>query len=255
MTDERWPGTRKSFSLYANMTMSARLLDSVSVPVLYEDDRYLIVDKPYDCRIQNPRDDQGPSVQSLLTKQYPHIPIFRNVHQLDYATSGIYVLALTKQAAAEASKLFRERQVQKTYLAIVAGHLIEDSYHIDQPIADDPDHDFRMKIDVNGKSAQTLVQVLERGYYRYTDETTKQEKTMAVSKVELRPVTGRRHQLRVHLQHIGHPIVGDYNYESKYTDTFRMMLHAHKLRLPLKAGHLDIEAPDPFQGLLRSSPE
>lgn len=65
-------------------------------------------------------------VQSILKDQFPEIPKFRNVHQLDYATSGIYVLALNKKAAAAASKLFRERTVKKTYLALVNGHLKDD---------------------------------------------------------------------------------------------------------------------------------
>jgi tRNA pseudouridine32 synthase/23S rRNA pseudouridine746 synthase len=67
-------------------------------------------------------------VQSILKEQFPEIPKFRNVHQLDYATSGIFVLALNKKAAAAASKLFQERTVKKTYLALVNGHLSEDEY-------------------------------------------------------------------------------------------------------------------------------
>lgn len=65
-------------------------------------------------------------VQSILRDQFPEIPKFRNVHQLDYATSGLFVLALNKKAAAAASKLFRERTVKKTYLALVNGHLKND---------------------------------------------------------------------------------------------------------------------------------
>lgn len=65
-------------------------------------------------------------VQSILKEQFPEIPKFRNVHQLDYATSGCFVLALNKKAAADASKLFSERTVKKTYLALVNGHVPND---------------------------------------------------------------------------------------------------------------------------------
>jgi len=66
------------------------------------------------------------TVESLLKEQFPDINKFRNVHQLDYATSGVFVLALNKKAAAAASKLFRDRTVKKTYLALVNGHVKED---------------------------------------------------------------------------------------------------------------------------------
>lgn len=62
----------------------------------------------------------------MLKEQFPEIPKFRNVHQLDFATSGLFVLALNKKAAAAASKLFRDRTVKKTYLALVNGHLAQD---------------------------------------------------------------------------------------------------------------------------------
>ncbi|KAL0089798.1 pseudouridine synthase [Phycomyces blakesleeanus] len=192
-------------------------------------------------------------VQTMLANQFPEIQKFRNVHQLDYATSGIYVLALNKKAAGAASKLFRERNVHKTYLAIVQGHFAQDSCTVDQPIGDDPNHDFRMSILPDGKPAKTHVRVLERGYYRYKEEKTGEDKCLKVSKVELSPITGRRHQLRVHLQSLGHPIIGDYNYETQYTDTFRMMLHAYKIILPLKQGELAVDTNDPFINLVEIS--
>ncbi|KAI9023699.1 pseudouridine synthase [Phycomyces nitens] len=190
-------------------------------------------------------------VHTIIANQFPEIPKLRNVHQLDYATSGIYVLALNKKAAGEASKLFRERTVKKTYLAIVQGHLALDSYTVDQPIGDDPSHDFRMKIVSDGKPAQTHVKVLERSYYRYREEETGEERCIKATKVQLSPITGRRHQLRVHLKSLGYPIVGDYNYEAQYTDTFRMMLHAHKIILPLKKQEIAVDANDPFIDLLK----
>ncbi|CEP09287.1 hypothetical protein [Parasitella parasitica] len=224
-----------------------------AINVIHRDENWFIINKPYDCRIQNYANTIEPSVESLLKEQFPEIEKFRNVHQLDYATSGVFVLALNKKAAAAASKLFRERAVKKTYLALVNGHAKEDAYFVDQPIGDDPNHDFKMAIVASGKTAQTKIQVLERGYYTFHEEKTGVEKTIPVSKVSLSPISGRRHQLRLHLKHLGYPIVGDFNYEDTYTDTFRMMLHAHQIILPLsKEQELKAVADDPFTNLVVS---
>ncbi|KAI7904360.1 pseudouridine synthase [Cokeromyces recurvatus] len=222
------------------------------IDIVYRDEDWFIINKPYDCSIQNYSNRSDPSVESILKEQFPEITKFRNVHQLDYATSGIFVLALNKKAAAVASKLFSERKVKKTYLAILNGHLRNDSYFIEQPIAEDPNHDFRMKISSTGKPAQTLIQVIQRGQYQYKDKETGTEKTIPVTKVSLSPITGRRHQLRLHTKFIGHPIVGDYNYEEDYTATFRMMLHAHQIIFPLpETEELKATANDPFINLIK----
>lgn len=108
-----------------------------------------------------------------------------------------------------------------------------------------------MAILSSGKPAQTNIQVLKRGFYHYKEEKTGLEKTIPVTQVSLSPISGRRHQLRVHLKHIGHPIVGDFNYESEYTDTFRMMLHAHRIVLPLPGqDELKVISEDPFLKLV-----
>lgn len=108
-----------------------------------------------------------------------------------------------------------------------------------------------MTIVATGKPAQTKIQVLQRGHYKFKEEKTGLEKTIPVTKVALSPISGRRHQLRLHLKYIGHPIVGDFNYEVEYTDTFRMMLHAHQIILPLPGKHeLKVVANDPFTELI-----
>jgi tRNA pseudouridine32 synthase/23S rRNA pseudouridine746 synthase len=102
-----------------------------------------------------------------------------------------------------------------------------------------------------GKPAQTHIRVVQRGYYRYKEEKSGLEQVIPVTKVSLSPISGRRHQLRLHLKYIGHPIVGDFNYEQQYTDTFRMMLHAHKIVLPLPGRDpLEVSALDPFEDLV-----
>jgi tRNA pseudouridine32 synthase/23S rRNA pseudouridine746 synthase len=108
-----------------------------------------------------------------------------------------------------------------------------------------------MAIISTGKTAQTKIKVIKRSYYSYKEEKTDLEKRIPVTLVDLSPISGRRHQLRVHLKYIGHPIVGDFNYEETYTDTFRMMLHAHKIVLPLPGREeLVAVADDPFIALL-----
>jgi 23S rRNA-/tRNA-specific pseudouridylate synthase len=108
-----------------------------------------------------------------------------------------------------------------------------------------------MAIVATGKPAQTNIQVLQRGHYKFKEEKTGLEKNIPVTKVALSPISGRRHQLRLHLKYIGHPIVGDFNYEVEYTDTFRMMLHAHQIILPLPGkDELKAIADDPFTELV-----
>ncbi|KAI8079732.1 pseudouridine synthase [Halteromyces radiatus] len=221
-----------------------------TLQVVYQDDDYFIVNKPYDCRIQpDPRVPHQPSAETLIQKQYPHLPPLKNVHQIDYATSGIYVLALTRQAAAAVSTLFRERQVEKTYLAIVHGHLQQENstFTIDKPIGQDPDHPFRMAVVPTGKSSFTTVHILQHGYY---NDAQQKIDRIPVTKVLLYPKTGRRHQLRVHLQSIGHPILGDFNYEVPFSNAFRMMLHAYKIHFPLPSGPLTVETDDPFENFV-----
>lgn len=109
-----------------------------------------------------------------------------------------------------------------------------------------------MVIISSGKPAQTTVKVVQRGYYHYKEEKTGIEKTIPVTQVELLPISGRRHQLRLHLKYLGHPIVGDFNYEEVYTDTYRMMLHAYQIVLPLPArDELKVIAEDPFIDLVK----
>ncbi|CAO3625510.1 unnamed protein product [Cunninghamella echinulata] len=121
-----------------------------------------------------------------------------------------------------------------------------------------------LPVSEGGKPSFTSVKILQKGYYHFNpnnnikndDEAENANagttERIPVTKVLLYPKTGRRHQLRVHLQHIGHSILGDYNYESPHTDTFRMMLHAYKIQLPLPSpfSHINLETPDPFDNLI-----
>lgn len=179
------------------------------------------------------------TISKMIQKQFPEyfkIGKLRFPHQLDFATSGILCVAFDKKAAASISKCFAERTAKKDYLALVFGHIPVDKFTIDEPVGEDKtdERGFRMCIDkVNGRKSITHGEVLIRG--KYNDQL--------VTKVLLKPTTGRRHQLRVHMKHFGYPIVGDYTY-AKDDKNPRMMLHAWKLNLPIFDKTL--ETKDPF---------
>jgi hypothetical protein len=133
-------------------------------------------------------------------------------------------MALNKKAAASASKLFKNRTAKKVYLAIVKGHVIEETQVITAAIGDHETNPTRREINgPNSKNAETFCEVLERGYFEGIPCTL----------VKLYPKTGRTHQLRLHMKFIGHPIIGDVTYfdGDNPVPSFRMMLHAYELTL------------------------
>jgi 23S rRNA pseudouridine1911/1915/1917 synthase len=127
------------------------------------------------------------------------------------------ILAKTLNAQKKLSKQFANRKVKKTYIAVVDGHLKENEALIDLPIERNPKKPQTFRVGINGKSAQTNYKVL-----KHNDKYTL---------VELKPTTGRTHQLRVHLNYLLHPIAGDIIYEGSKQD--RMYLHALSLELTL----------------------
>jgi len=212
---------------------------SPKIIILYKSPDYVIVNKPYDVRIDGEHKD---TVEKLLQKEFPENKKFWWIHQLDYATSGVLCVGLNKKATAKAASLFQERKTEKTYLALLHGIVPLGGHWIEHPIADDPNSDFKMMPgtdDVPGRSAATKLQVLSYGKYNLQD----------VTKVALYPISGRRHQLRIHTLLFGHPIVGDATYTNDMISP-RMMLHAWKLVLPFKSGEIRIETEDPFEDIL-----
>ena len=175
------------------------------------------------------------TLQTQLNACYPSLADpktafgFRHVHQLDYATSGLLCVALNKKAAAAAGRLFEARRVDKLYLALVVGHVSWEHAACDASVGEDASdpRGFRMAIgDAPGCSqprpAHTDLYRVARGYLQ----------DQPVSKLLLRPSTGRRHQLRLHCLALGHGVVGDVAYTGDKSAE-RMMLHAWRLRMPL----------------------
>lgn len=160
------------------------------------------------------------------------------VHRLDVGTSGVIVAAKTQPAAAALSEGFASRTAEKTYLALVSGTLPEgDAGSIDAPLArvsvDGREKIVAARSDIKGaKSAQTHWRLLHR--------------SDAFGLMELKPKTGRMHQIRVHLEALGCPILGDPIYGSGRMTGPRVMLHAQRLKLPHPdGGMLDLETPVP----------
>ncbi len=156
---------------------------------------------------------------SVMTRIQADFPTAESVHRLDMATSGVIVVALTKAAERELKRQFREREPKKSYIARVWGHLAQDEGLIDLPlICDWPNRPKQKVCYETGKPSQTLYQVLSRD----ADGSTR---------VKLSPITGRSHQLRVHMLAIGHPILGDgfYAHPEAKAMASRLQLHAQEL--------------------------
>ena len=188
----------------------------VPLVVLHQDAHVIVVDKPAGLlSVPGKLAGRKDCLQTRLRAAFWDSLL---VHRLDCDTSGVMIFARTKQAQGFLGQEFEQRRAQKTYVALVAGQVIHDSGRIDVAIGSDWDHRPRQKVDpVNGRSAITEWKVDAR------QETQ--------TRVRLHPLTGRTHQLRVHMQAMGHPILGDPIYSGDAARHGRLMLHAETLAL------------------------
>jgi len=200
------------------------------------DEHFLVIDKPAGL-LSVPGKGQG-AIDNLSTLLQSCYPEARSVHRLDMATSGLMVFARSVTAHRQLSMAFERRQVLKRYLALVDGEPSQDAGEIDLPLGADWPQRPRQKVDhAQGRPSLTRWRVLQR--------------LPGCTRLELEPVTGRSHQLRVHLQHIGIPIVGDTLYGHDPVDgkaPARMMLHASMLRFPhpVDGSTVEVCSPAPF---------
>jgi tRNA pseudouridine32 synthase / 23S rRNA pseudouridine746 synthase len=223
--------------------------------LIYEDSALLVFNKPSGLlSVPGKGPEKADCLRTRVQQLYPEA---LTVHRLDMSTSGILLMARSTALHRTLSIAFQDREVHKRYIAVVDGRIRDESAleHdakndvqsddpatwrlIDLPIATDWVNRPLQKIDMlEGKSSQTRYRVL--GYDAATDTT----------RVELAPITGRTHQLRVHLQSIGHPILGDHLYASPGTlaKSARLLLHASQLTLthPLTGETLDLYCKVPF---------
>jgi tRNA pseudouridine32 synthase/23S rRNA pseudouridine746 synthase len=187
--------------------------------VVYEDHRLVVCNKPSGLLTVPGKD---PSLSDCLEVRvqahHPDHPATKVVHRLDKDTSGLLLLALDKQALAHLGQQFETRRIEKYYVARVWGDIAEETGLVDLPHATDWENKPRQRVDhERGRSAQTRWEVLERGN--------------GVTRLKLVPLTGRTHQLRVHMQAMGHPILGDSFYATgdALRAADRLQLHAEML--------------------------
>jgi 23S rRNA pseudouridine1911/1915/1917 synthase len=198
-------------------------IPTINLPILYEDDDCLVINKPagiltHSKGIFNPE----ASVASFVTTHMSADTDTTNnragiVHRLDRATSGVIICAKHPKAMVWLQRQFSQRKVKKTYYAVINGQMEPQEAIIDMPIERNPKKPQMFRVGAGGKPAVTA--------------STTVEMTDKYSLVELRPQTGRTHQLRVHLLHQGHPIVGDTFYNGESAD--RLFLHAAELEITL----------------------
>jgi len=214
------------------------VLPSCEAPLLIvrEDADFVVVNKPSGLLSVPGRNPANyDSVISRLRLEHPGV---HAVHRLDFDTSGILVVPLNKASLSHLSKQFQARTVTKRYIAVVAGLVERDSGRIDRPIAPDLEHRPKSKLSSEGKSAVTDYQVLERDIENNT------------TLLALFPVTGRSHQLRLHCQALGHPILGCGFYAPLAVQAMaeRLLLHAQTLEFihPGDNSPVVVQAPVPF---------
>jgi 23S rRNA pseudouridine1911/1915/1917 synthase len=219
----------------------------ITVPVVYEDEDLLIVDKPAGLVVHpSPGHDSGTLVNALLGRgpeTFGGIAGVRRpgiVHRLDRDTSGLLMVARNDVAQASLMTQLKARRVKKTYLALVHGSVAAAVGRIEAPIGRDPKHRTRMAVVPDGRAATTGYRVRER----FAGWTL----------LELDLVTGRTHQIRVHLDAIGHPVAGDPAYGTGTSRRGpgrlgRLFLHAWRLELtaPTSGRLIRAEAPLPAE--------
>lgn len=234
----------------------------MDIPIVYEDDTLLLVNKPAGVVVNRAESVKGETVTDWAEHKFHVSGITYQddakdfvdragiVHRIDKETSGCLLIAKTPEAFFDLQRQFKERLVSKTYLALVHGTPVPPEGDIDAPVGRLPWNRERFGIFPGGKEAQT----------RYAVRETKGD----ISLVELFPKTGRTHQLRVHLKYVNHPIVGDALYAGRKVsrrdrkDGFaRVMLHAWKLTCthPASGATLDFESaiPDDMERWIRTA--
>lgn len=222
----------------------------MSPTIIFENEYFLIINKPSGL-VVHPFDHS--TEETLLDFLHKHIPSsfdIKNgkrlldgrtialggiVHKLDRDTSGVMVVAKNEKTFTELQKEFKEHTIEKVYEAFVEGIVQEDTFTIDGPLGRNK-KEYKQSVNPSNprgelRNAITHVHVLKR-----TDDTTL---------VELSPKTGRTHQLRAHMAHIGHPIIGDKAYGSTI-ESSRIMLHAKTLSFTLFDKNYDFEVESPF---------
>jgi tRNA pseudouridine32 synthase/23S rRNA pseudouridine746 synthase len=210
---------------------------SAGVPVVLADAHLVAVDKPAGLlSVPGRGADKQDCAAARVQRDYPDALV---VHRLDMATSGLFLMARGPQMQRRLGSAFEQRAVAKRYVAIVAGIVRQDEGTVDLPLMADWPQRPRQKVDAAaGKPSLTRWRVLAR------------DAAADCTRIELEPLTGRSHQLRVHMLAIGHPILGDALYASPAVQGLapRLMLHAARLAFahPATGEPITLQSPAPF---------
>lgn len=210
------------------------------IEVLYEDDHLMIVNKPAGVLLHPTEPFHRSTLDHMVAGHFFRTGLqakVRHVHRLDQDTSGVVLYAKHAWASALLDEMLRERKIKRTYFAFVQGQVKKESGKINEPIGKDRNHASRRRVTPTGDAAVTHYQVRER--YR------------TATLMECRLETGRTHQIRVHVSHIGHPILGDDLYGGKRELISRQALHASVLCFEHPFGGQSIEVEAPFPEDLR----
>ncbi len=201
-----------------------------ALEIIYEDEDLVVVNKPAGLlSVMGRLPEHQDSAYLRILEKFPTAKV---THRLDMATSGLLMFAKHRDAEVAVSKMFQARTIKKYYIALIQGK-IQAEGSVEVPLITDWENRPRQMVHFElGKQAKTLFQLME--YDAETDQ----------SRVRLEPVTGRSHQLRVHMMHIGHPIMGDklYHPEPPTFHLKRMALHATYLAFqhPLKMHDIEL---------------
>lgn len=216
-------------------------IPDIELPVLYEDDDCIVINKPVGV-LTHSKGTFNPeaTVATFIAPKVTGMSGDRAgiVHRLDRATSGVIICAKNPEALSWLQKQFSQRKTKKTYTAVITTGLEPREAVIDMPIERDPTHPKQFRVGSNGRPAQTAY--------------TTQADNGAYTQLELRPVTGRTHQLRVHLKQMKHPIVGDALYGGAPYE--RLMLHAKSLELTLPSRErktFSVKLPAEFSDIMK----
>jgi len=220
--------------------------EDIPLNIIYEDDDLLVIDKPAGLAIHPAPGQPSHTLVNAILSYLPSLPDVGGslrpgiVHRLDKDTSGLMLVAKSSGAQVSLINQFKARSVVKAYLALVKGHLTPERGIIEASIGRDPRNRKRMAVVAEGREARTEYHVV-----KYIGDYTL---------LEVRPETGRTHQIRVHLSAIGYPVVGDAMYGVKSAHLSRQFLHSCRLgfRLPSTGEYVEFTSelpPDLEQAL------
>lgn len=210
---------KKGETIYIKMKniVSKIAVSKIPITIVYEDELFLIVNKPINCIVHedgNSTDTLANRVQYYFDQQQITAPV-RAIHRLDKDTTGLVIFCKLPFFQPLLDYQLQHKHIQRFYYAIITGELSQNVITIDKAIANDRHHATKQRISKTGKSAVTHIKKIKS----FSD----------YSLVECSLETGRKHQIRVHLQSMMHPIIGDLLYGTSSKHINRLALHAYKL--------------------------